>query len=268
MLYYLNGRETLLNRFRNLPKLFSIAHIKHWQLDLQFSKPGTTIPYCRNFADEPLVADADRMFNGELVRETVAELAKIRNLQSLKVKFPCFCKRAGSTSTTVPCTEFLEIIRRALAPLNCLRFRRSVTFIAARPLVKRADDVFGLWLHTENEQCQQSACLDFAAQFRDFKNILEGSLPRERLSLQQRRWLDIKHEVIKLLPASDLGKPLYHLWALKESNWDGFVWYPLRWDVHHRLFNQYYNNLSDQIKSAIKKERVQDTEWGVKALIP
>ncbi|KAL9018679.1 MAG: hypothetical protein Q9185_003993 [Variospora sp. 1 TL-2023] len=244
-----------------------MVHIKHWQFDLQFSKPGTTNPYCQHSAHEPSVAGVDRMFNGELVLETVGELTKIGNLQSLKVKFPCFCKRAGSTWTAVLCKEFLEIIRRALAPLNCLRVRRSVTFIAARPLVKRADDVFGLWLHTENEQCQQSACLDFAGQFRDMKNIIEGSLPCERLSLQQRRWLDIKHEVAKLLGSSALSKPLYHLWTLKESNRDSFVSYPLRRDVHHRLFNHYYNNLSDQLKSAIKKQKVQDAKRGVKALV-
>lgn len=266
--WYEYGCWSLSKRFRGSPNFLLLANIKHWQFDLQYSNPCATLwaPRIQHYLRNLPSVDVDTLFNGEFVLEAVAQLVKIINLQSLRVKFPCFCMRGDRTMGAVPCQEYLEKIKGVLGPFRSLNFRRSVTFIAARPLGKQADD--RLWSLTEDSQCQQSACLGLAAQFKELKDFIEGALPREPLSSQQRSLLDIKHAVADLDDPSDLATSLYHLWVLADSNRIVFA-APSRerqWRNGCRhLFDEHHRRLLDRVKSAVEEEKAQKAEWGSSA---
>lgn len=159
---------------------YAVSNIKDWQLHLQFC-----CPYSDSYPDYVHAMGAtstfvmDRLLNGEGVLEAVAELVKIEDLETLKVKFPCTCQTyrvgggivAGRFRPPTSETEFQSILK-VLEPLKALNIQKSVMFIAARPCIGKGDDSRHLWWQTLNTQCQKPACRAFAARFRALKDFL------------------------------------------------------------------------------------------------
>ncbi|KAI4148587.1 MAG: hypothetical protein L6R39_002735 [Caloplaca ligustica] len=152
----------------------------------------------------------DRLLNGEGVLEAVAELVKIEDLETLKVKFPCTCQTyrvgggivAGRFRPPTSETEFQSILK-VLEPLKALNIQKSVMFIAARPCIGKGDDSRHLWWQTLNTQCQKPACRAFAARFRALKDFL----PRHPAQVQAT--LSLKTEMGKLIPNTKETTPVF-----------------------------------------------------------
>lgn len=76
--------------------------LKNWQIDLHFRSPYSTC--CEHYDDKlgmryrnPSFGTA-KSFTGEEVLEAAAGLARIKDLQSLKIKFPCICRRPSRSA--------------------------------------------------------------------------------------------------------------------------------------------------------------------------
>ncbi|KAI4121323.1 MAG: hypothetical protein LQ338_006434 [Usnochroma carphineum] len=243
----------------DLPTPPSESNIRDWQLDLHFRTP-----YSSSYAqDQPWICgnlpsiEVDRLIIGEGVLQAVAALAKIENLQTLKVKFPCFCQKIHIGGPS--CDRILQLIHKVLEPLKTLHIQNSATFIAAQPLVDGTHISRGPWWRTRDIQCQQPGCLTFTARLKDLKDFLESSLPRKRLSAQQLKWLDITHRVAKaeVYNRYRIKHSLHHLWTLTESYRDVIAdWHHRSQDVRQREFNKYYKTVMSGHKAGIKEERV------------
>ncbi|KAI4244267.1 MAG: hypothetical protein L6R42_010494 [Xanthoria sp. 1 TBL-2021] len=164
-------------KYDPFPSSLSMKYIKHWQLDLR-----------------PIDGHESHLKAGIL--DTSEELAKIGDLQTLKVKIPCLCKIV-SDPLQVPSSDSLsQKIKLMLQPLKRLHFEKSVTFVAART---SAEYRFCRWMNGRNDsythatQCNEPRCLAFVASFDDLIYFLEtSSLPRMHFTDQQRKWLDLK----------------------------------------------------------------------------
>ncbi|KAL8724020.1 MAG: hypothetical protein Q9166_008174 [cf. Caloplaca sp. 2 TL-2023] len=215
--------------------------------------------------------EVDKVFIREGLLEAAAELAKVENLGSLKIKFPCICPLYDAKSRTIHVgfsespnggESLFHLIHDILGPLKSLRFRGPVTFIAAHPLVNEDNDIKGPWNQTHNTQCEHAACLAFVTRFNKLAKSFESSLPRTQLSTQQVIWLKLKHKALKQSYASEITNKLYHLWTLAEYNQDVFGWRGSSdsRDIQQREFNRYSKTVSDELKAVAKRERVRDAE--------
>lgn len=202
----------------------SIDHIKDWQIELRFYAPyvSFTLPVEANWFSR---IHGDEVYMGERILEATGQLAKIRDLRSLKIKFPCVCYGQAAFGITYdPVGRISRSIHYFLEPLKCLRFHGSVRFIAARPdpssLHRPPARMF-------DEQCQEQGCLAFIAQFRDLETSLRSpssSLPQ--LPVQQRRWLKIKRRVATLdnsLCGDEVHMMLHRLWTYTDAYRGTFV---------------------------------------------
>ncbi len=238
--------------------------IKDWQIDLQFRAPYSSWDESRiqrptsyqrpSLGHEFLIA-------GEEVLEVAAGLARIKGLQSLKIKFPCICVEAFDPAYVVSTKNLVNMIHRVLEPLKSLRLP-SVTFIAALPSFEEVDSLHGHSYNTQHTRCQQSACLALAADLGDF---IQDARARKGLSPQELKWLTIKRQVAKSRCRSPLMHiSLYELWSLTEWNRD--IFYPSwRWsgytkDNRQHQFDEWEKRLSKEIKD-------QDTQLFLKGEI-
>ncbi|KAI4230394.1 MAG: hypothetical protein L6R36_000022 [Xanthoria steineri] len=198
----------------------SIDHIKDWQIELRFYAPyvSFTLPVGANWFSR---IHGDEVYMGERILEATGQLAKIRDLRSLKIKFPCVCYGQAAFGILYdPVGRISRSIHYFLEPLKCLRFHGSVRFIAARP---DSSSLHRPPVRMFDEQCQEPDCLAFIAQFRDLETSLRGpssSVPQ--LPVQQRKWLEIKRRV------GTLDNSLYHmmlqrLWTYTDAYRGTFV---------------------------------------------
>ncbi|KAI4276164.1 MAG: hypothetical protein L6R38_005732 [Xanthoria sp. 2 TBL-2021] len=164
-------------KYEPFPFSPSMKYIKNWQLDLR-----------------PVHGHESHLKAGIL--DTSEELAKIGDLQTLKVKIPCLCKIVRDPPQIRSSDSLSQTIKLMLQPLKRLHFEKSVTFVAARTSEKYR---FCYWTNGRNDsythatQCNEPRCLAFVALFDDLKYFLETpSLPRMHFTDQQRKWLDLK----------------------------------------------------------------------------
>ena len=229
----------------------SIDHIKDWQLDLRFFAPyvSFTLPAEANWFSR---IHGDELYMGERIVEATGQLAKIRDLRSLKIKFPCVCYGQAAFGITYnPVGRISRSIHYFLEPLKCLRFHGSVRFIAARPdpssLHRPPTRMF-------DEQCQEQGCLAFIAQFRDLETTLRSpssSLPQ--LPVQQRKWLEIKRRAATLgnsLCSDEVHMMLQRLWTYTDAYRGTFVEEPFFARItRRRQFKKAYGIVLSQLES-------------------
>ncbi|KAL8999956.1 MAG: hypothetical protein Q9169_001362 [Polycauliona sp. 2 TL-2023] len=168
-------------------------YIKMWELDIMFQDPwlrkrsscdGQRFPRsifeCHDntqgyFAEE------------ETIFTVVDQLVEIKDLQSLRITFPCLCRRSELQE---PSNEiYSHRLLSLLGHLKRLHVQKSLKFIAAQPDFERGSHMF---IRTQNQQCQQTNCLQLVASFDDLKSFLTGTSPRRHILLQERKWLTIR----------------------------------------------------------------------------
>ncbi|KAL8988013.1 MAG: hypothetical protein Q9177_002850 [Variospora cf. flavescens] len=209
----------------HIPRMRPVHYMKHWQLSILFKDYGSEYR-------EPDI--------GEALDLVSAELAKVPDLQTLKISLPCLCneKAMGSKDLQVAAWEH---VRRSIEPLWPLRFNCQVRFITAqrwRPwenavkeyetanpapsILNRAawhkwrlgrpewwypkdsERVDNAIKSAANKQCQEAACLDFAASFHDIKADIEGtSSAPDPLSSRRKIWLALRDYAVTWIPYHD-----------------------------------------------------------------
>ncbi|KAI4279851.1 MAG: hypothetical protein L6R38_004911 [Xanthoria sp. 2 TBL-2021] len=195
----------------------------------------------------------------ERILEATGQLAKIRDLRSLKVKFPCICYGRAPFSGIMDDSvdQIFRTICSILEPLDCLRFHGSVLFIAAQPDPR---SLYASSSRTSDEQCQQAACLAFVAHFRALETSLKSPSSRSQLPIQQRKWLEIKHRVASLgspIYGYEVHNTLHELWTLTETYRGTCAEESAKpKDVRRRKFNVLYQTALNELKSATKQERL------------
>ncbi|KAL8999955.1 MAG: hypothetical protein Q9169_001361 [Polycauliona sp. 2 TL-2023] len=179
------GKSSDLRTYEPFPALPSIEYIKNWQLALD-------LPVTRKYSA--------RVKDGVL--SLSEELAKIENLQTLKINLPCLCNGRSDLDKKRPIKASSRILQYMLQPLRRLHFQRAVTFFTALHFDK--DNYRGPWeSRAETSQCKKQLCLAYAASFHDLKHFLESaSLPRIGLPDAQQKWLEIKHRATTCPPQS------------------------------------------------------------------
>ncbi|KAL8852326.1 MAG: hypothetical protein Q9221_002822 [Calogaya cf. arnoldii] len=272
------SRETAtIDRFQNFLTLPSAGHIKHWQIDLQFRAPYHFSQmenhlYMYKFHDWRMV-DVDRLFIREGVLEAVAQLSKVKTLGSLKIKFPCLCQIPNNTTWYPGWWDLsmenywlrsegvIKMVHDVIEPLKTLHIQGPVKFIAARPFGYSRTSIGPSRCQTENHQCEKAACQAFISKFDKLAKFLGSSSPRTRLSAQHHTWLDIKHRAAKPSCGFEITDSLYRLWARADLNQDTFIISNCKSnDIRRREFNEFYKDVSTDLKTAIKKEQIAKAE--------
>ncbi|KAI4125375.1 MAG: hypothetical protein LQ338_004298 [Usnochroma carphineum] len=173
-----NTREA--RHFLPFPSISSMQYIKNWQLDLRLK-----------YNADLLCGDGNRTEEGLLTASV--ELAKISDLQTLKVTIPCLCADGDVT----PVHQIYTAVSRTMAPLRRLRFKGDVRFFAAPPL---KGDIAQSNKHASPvTQCQRPECLAFANSFIKTKAIMQSTIPPSPLSPRQTKWLGLKKEATSVL---------------------------------------------------------------------
>lgn len=246
----------------------SIDYIKDWQIELRFRVPYMSHGFARPFPTLFSHIDGDGLFMAERILEATGQLAKIRDLRSLKVKFLCICyERAffgGIMDDLVD--QIFRSICSILEPLDCLRFHGSVLFIAAQPDPR---SLYASSSRFSDEQCQQPACLAFVAHFRALETSLKSPSSRSQLPVQQRKWLKIKRRVAALgspMYGYEVHNTLHKLWTLTETYRKTCAEESVKSkEVRRRKFNVLYQTALNELKSATKQERLFGLrEWLLK----
>ncbi|KAI4125376.1 MAG: hypothetical protein LQ338_004299 [Usnochroma carphineum] len=159
----------------------SFPYIRNWQLRLRFDP--------RYRLGSPLILN--QYYIRQRVNAAVERLAGTPDLQTLKISVPCLCKKGEQTSNDT----VRDSILFALEPLLPLRFLGKVRFIAAAPTKAPCDEVsmpMAALMPAANMQCQQPACVAFAASFGHITTLLQSSGPRTALTSKQESWLQLK----------------------------------------------------------------------------
>ncbi|KAL8645266.1 MAG: hypothetical protein Q9210_006804 [Variospora velana] len=218
----------------HIPRMRPVHYMKHWQLSLLFEDYGSEYR-------EPNIEEALDLVS--------AELAKVPDLQTLKISVPCLCNENAMESKDLLQAAAWEHVRRNIEPLWPLRFNCQVTFITAQRWRPWEDAVKGYetanpapsilnrdawhkwrlgrpkWWYPKdservdnaiksaaNKQCQEAACLDFAASFHDIKADIEGTpSPPDPLSARRKIWLALRDYAATWIPYHD---PYVHVNAL------------------------------------------------------
>ena len=216
-------RSEIMKFFRPFKATHSICYIKNWQLDLQFDRSYDGDNHARSMLAPHLGSSLanDRYFIGEGLLGVSAVLAEqCTDLQTLNVRVPCLCHKEAST----PIAEVQDAVTESLEPLKMLRFRGTVTFIAA-PREEDTDVRTAgprRW-KTAGTQCQRPACVALADSFVGIKQLLRNqTLPPLSLTPREQQWLDLKQRAAKLLPKSEpqLRAHLYGVWSAMVTETD------------------------------------------------
>ncbi|KAL8709358.1 MAG: hypothetical protein Q9220_005951 [cf. Caloplaca sp. 1 TL-2023] len=197
---FLNLRkESALPDFPTSPLM---SYIKNWQLTIGFKndQPDRWTG-CVHSNDDSCYCCVERYYLEQRVLVTVNELATIENLQSLKVFFPCLCNQVPWNRTNT--LHIFKMIIYALEPLNQLRFRSHVNFIA------------GYFDSMVLRQCRARRCLALTTAFNDMASELKNTSSPPRTLPLHRQWLSIK----ELLPqdenfCGEVAPFLSYLWDL------------------------------------------------------
>ncbi|KAL8937086.1 MAG: hypothetical protein Q9216_004601 [Gyalolechia sp. 2 TL-2023] len=178
-------------------------YMRNWQLAMRFDAEYDSDPMpCNMLAphhDSQLTTE--QYYIREGVLSTTAVLARVSDLQTLKVSFPCLCKKTHDTSVD----RVREAITFAVEPLKRLRFHANVTFIAAAPILEPSEYLEQVKLaptSAANTQCQQPACVAFRDSLNEVKTKLQDDTPRATLTARQSKWLDLKQFAASMAPRS------------------------------------------------------------------
>ncbi|KAL8895897.1 MAG: hypothetical protein Q9207_007959 [Kuettlingeria erythrocarpa] len=172
--------QGLSDWLRPLPSTGSVRYTKHWELSL---KVGTPPPPIQRFRI--------RRFGVQVkpsIRAISVELLQVPNLQSLKVKVPCFCRNYhGHSQEHVFEKGIYDHVVRALQPLQHMRVTGHVTVITVRDLCL-------------DTQCQRNACLQLAAAFPDMKTTVQSRLTT---------WAELNSKASLQSPGDGASAPRY-----------------------------------------------------------
>ncbi|KAL8789209.1 MAG: hypothetical protein Q9213_001316 [Squamulea squamosa] len=230
--YLLNNRRQDLSDFKPFPETPAIKQVRNWQIDLQLDPSYRSKSLgCPSFAPHlgsPL--HDSQFYIHEGILSASVEMVKAKDLQTLKLCFPCLCginKRSKSV---------IERVRKAIAwsiePLQQLRFKSSVKFIATPSGSAPSwtwPYLLPIWeLNTETTymQCEEPHCLKFVGSFEYLRRLLTSkTVPPSKLTTQQEKWFDLKVYALDLLPREPSliqRDVLFQAWCSTEMGEDVF----------------------------------------------
>ncbi|KAI4188698.1 MAG: hypothetical protein L6R41_001974 [Letrouitia leprolyta] len=237
---FLPGRQNT-PVFQPVQSETSLGYVKNWQLSL------------------PLSRHAEDGEQNEEVRAAIisscAELATILDLQSLKISILCLCqyrsrdcegddscftwddadKGTGDACRRVNANDIHESIVYSLAPLNRLRFKHDLRFIAKAPqpvprtissMPRRPESYRDHLPSFSNEQCQKPACLSFVSSFECFSAALSGNRTPVPFTTNQCEWLSLRKMATELVSQEGKEKMEYALsdaWEALDSGSEEYM---------------------------------------------
>ncbi|KAL8702595.1 MAG: hypothetical protein Q9201_004227 [Fulgogasparrea decipioides] len=255
--------------FRPFKPTLSIAYIKHWQLDLQFDPSYNGSNYSGSPLAPHLVSTLgnDQYYIREGNLAVSIYLAEGQaNLQTLKVRVPCLCAKVRGTSTKRVQTAVLD----SLEPVKQFKVKGNVTILAVKHTHEMVNEPGGNSgqprLVVAGTQCQEEACLAFAASFSDLARTLENQdIPRPALASRQQKWLEIKNRaatlLLKIEPQTRFC--LFEVWTAMETRTDqefeekcemAINWIDQQFDA--QLIDGRYSRYSN-----LQSWRVPEEEW-------
>ncbi|KAL8926586.1 MAG: hypothetical protein Q9172_001714, partial [Xanthocarpia lactea] len=270
-----NPRQALMDHrpFLTTP---SIKYMKNWQIDIQFNPSYHSEWYGGTMLAPHLGSQLanDQYYIREGILSASVEMAKAKELQTLKVRFPCLCRMAKKTRSLVRGVR--KAVASSLEPLQQqLRFKSSVNFIAtssspatslpwASPCFRQhiwaRPHLMQLIREVGYVQCQEADCLKFVKSFEYLGRMLTSKiLPPSRLTLQQQKWLDLKAYASRLLP----GRPkstqrlvLYQAWCFLEKGEVAF-------EAKYRLAQRWIEKKWEERRSkrAASRRTTDDGAW-------
>ncbi|KAI4195280.1 MAG: hypothetical protein LQ346_003483 [Caloplaca aetnensis] len=167
--------QGLSDWLRPLPSTGSIGYTKHWELCLKPELPKS--PY------QLLHVQVKQN-----IRAISVELLKVPNLQSLKVKVPCFCPYySGIAHGYIFEDGVYQNAVHGLQTLQHIRVTGQVTVMTVQDLC-------------HDTQCQRIACLHLAAAFPDMKTTVQSRLTT---------WAGLNNKASIQLPEDDPSAPRY-----------------------------------------------------------
>ncbi|KAI4169694.1 MAG: hypothetical protein LQ343_005516 [Gyalolechia ehrenbergii] len=202
-----------------LPLSFTL--IKNWQLSLGFGR------VCRGYLYHGEHILADEVLN------IAVQIATIPVLETLKVSVPCLCHKCHCLQQE----DMHKITMNILKPLKQLRAKGEVRFIAtssrvflahpeSRPdKVSLAAEYATKSESASNQQCQQLACLSFAASFNSLRAALKGDSPPLCFTPAQIWWSGLKNlmnspQRNQLKRRHDVRHAYDHVWLVLEAQSD------------------------------------------------
>ncbi|KAL8735169.1 MAG: hypothetical protein Q9166_001045 [cf. Caloplaca sp. 2 TL-2023] len=219
--YFLHNHLQEATDFRPFPKAPAIKNMKHWQVDLQFDPSYSSSLWgfhsMSPYLGSPL-RDSQYYIRESILAATV-EIVKAKDLQTMKICFPCLCGVTEKKTKHV-IKEIRKAIASSIEPLQRLRFKCSVKFIASLTptvTVDRFDynnyepPLTLLNSETSYTQCQQPVCLQFAESFEFLRRTLTSKrVAPLQLTPVQKHWLGLKQYGSALYP---IAEPMQR-WAL------------------------------------------------------
>lgn len=216
----------------------SLPFIKNWQIALWPNEHHTG-----DDINEPGPHFHDTVFSA------CSEIAKTQDLQKLKLSIPCLCNRTceyGGYECHCRKNKIMEdtrdIFLDLFTPFNQLRFKGKVELVATPEPAEQlwsdenygtpsrfpqSDDRLGYTRISKysHHQCQEPRCVSFAASFGPVMATLMGDTTPNRLTENQREWLDLKKRVAETCnyplgrgnPTVPSTIALDNLWAALDS---------------------------------------------------
>ncbi|KAI4195286.1 MAG: hypothetical protein LQ346_003489 [Caloplaca aetnensis] len=194
----------------------SLNYIKNWQFRLIFHRHWDQYP------SDIEMMQRDRRWLEEGLLAVASELARITDLQTLKIFIPCICNRPSAAAVN----QLYETTMSSLKPVQKqLRFSSVQVVTAVAPSrVLNASGEFAGWSHWFGSVlCTKPKCITFAQSFSPIKDVLQGSLTPTSLTPRQIAWLDIKVHASLVPPPSTkrIRCALYDLWKLVDVKTPG-----------------------------------------------
>ena len=194
----------------------SLSYIKNWQLAL-WPEPRLFGSNGYGYGD---------FFEKDAIPSICSEIAKIDNLQTLKLSVPCLCHLLAPQPFEDFELEDIDDVHDSLVdlllPLNQLRFAGHVQIMTTskpRSFPEKRDKKGYIELaNLRYEQCSEPICQTFAASFEPLRALLMGKSTTNSLTPHQVKWLDLKSDVEQ----SGIGLWTDMLQALHDT-WDAMV---------------------------------------------
>ncbi|KAI4183028.1 MAG: hypothetical protein L6R41_005638 [Letrouitia leprolyta] len=175
--------------------------MRDWQLALRFRPEynADPIPCSRLAPHHDSRLTIQQYYIREGVFSTAVILNRISELQTLKISFPCLCKKKQDTTVD----RVREAIAFANKPLQQVRFHTSVTFIAAAAITEPSGPRERVKLQSTsaaNTQCQQPACISFIQSLDAIKTKFQDDTSRTTLTARQTEWMELKLVAAAMTP--------------------------------------------------------------------
>ena len=233
-------RSSLLGSFDELDRKPiqappSISYIKNWQLSLWPSEDLLIgIGYrCGNPHEKDALLSA------------CSEIAKVDNLQSLKLSIPCFCSVfALHPFDELELGDFEDVhdnLADLLLPLDQFRFAGQVQIMTTckPPSFPEEGDKKGYakMANTHHhQQCPEPNCQTLAASFEYVRTLLMSKTTPNSLTPHQSKWLNLRDHVAECGSSFETGvtQALRDTWYALESGSDEFF-REMVWRVEEQL---------------------------------